>query len=357
MRSRTVSIGLIADPGLPEALADSVAEHLRQDLSGHLDSSVEWKVEVSEETLPLTADGDIPLLEQAPRLRADHHWDYVFYLTDLPRSHDQQPLACELGSCARAALISLPALGAFRLTARIRALVLALIVSADERSQDFPSMPAIRRAIGSKAVRRELACASGEAAYVTLPGRVNRWRLLTGMVRNNRPWELLRALTSCVAAATATGAFGIFYASIWTMANALHPVRLALISLAVIVALSAWLITHNGLWTASRSLAIPGQARLDNASTAATVIIGVAVMYVVLFLVLLCAAAVIISADYLRSQVGHPAGLLDYIRLSWLAASLGCLAGALGSNFDSDEAIREATYSRRAHRRRQLADS
>ncbi|MEX5261666.1 hypothetical protein [Kocuria sp. CPCC 205263] len=36
---------------------------------------------------------------------------------------------------------------------------------------------------------------------------------------------------------------------------------------------------------------------------------------------------------------------------------LAALAGALGSNFDSDEAIREATYSRREHQRRRLADT
>ena len=65
----------------------------------------------------------------------------------------------------------------------------------------------------------------------------------------------------------------------------------------------------------------------------------------------------VIEGGYLGSQLGHPVTLLDYGHLSWLAASLGTLAGALGSSFDSDEAVREATYSRRVHQRRKLADS
>src|SRR5699024_6425702 len=36
---------------------------------------------------------------------------------------------------------------------------------------------------------------------------------------------------------------------------------------------------------------------------------------------------------------------------------MGTLAGALGSNFDSPESIREATYSRRYHQRRELFDT
>jgi hypothetical protein len=80
-------------------------------------------------------------------------------------------------------------------------------------------------------------------------------------------------------------------------------------------------------------------------------------MYALLWSLLFLVGLAVIEADYLRSQLGHPVNLLDYGHLSWLAASLGTLAGALGSNFDSDEAIREATYSRREHQRRQLADA
>lgn len=53
---------------------------------------------------------------------------------------------------------------------------------------------------------------------------------------------------------------------------------------------------------------------------------------------------------------GHPVNLVGYLQLSWLATSLGTLAGALGSNSASEETVREATCSRRVHQRRELAD-
>lgn len=354
---RIVTIGVMADPGLPEKLARSLAEDLPRQLSRHVDSTVDWNVDIARGTLPLTEDGNIPLIAQAPRIKDDHRWDYLVYLTDLPRSHGPDPMVCELSSCAGAVLVSLPALGAWRLRARTRRLVVTLISSVLERSTDFPSPTAARQAVGHRAVHRVGPSGNSDIAYVTLPGRLNRTRLLAGMVRNNRPGRLLPALSGCIAAAAATGAFGIFYTTMWNMADALHPGRLTFISLVVIAALSVWLILHNGLWVKSLNPAVPGRTVLDNASTVITVFLSVALMYLVLYTILLCGAVTVIAADYLESQLGHPVTLLDYAQLSWLAASLGTMAGALGSNFDSDHAIREATYSRRAHQRRRLAES
>ncbi len=141
------------------------------------------------------------------------------------------------------------------------------------------------------------------------------------------------------------------------MSDALHPGRLAMISVVVTAALSGWLVVHNGLWNRIRGADAPDHALRDNASTVITVWLSVALMYVLLWVLLFLVGLAVIEAGYLQSQLGHAVNLLDYLHLSWLAASLGTLAGALGSNFDSDAAIREATYSRREHQRRQLADT
>lgn len=232
----------------------------------------------------------------------------------------------------------------------------ALVVAVQDGADDRPNALVAGSGRQLGIFRRTCFIQEGDASYILLPGYINEARLLAGMVRNNRPGGLLRALAGCVAAAAATGAFGIFYASIWSMSDALHLSRLIVISVLVISALSTWLIVHNGLWNRIRGSAAPRNARRDNLATVITVWLGTAMMYVLLWGALFLTALAVIAASYLESELGHPVTLLDYAHLSWLAASLGTLAGALGSNFDSDAAIREATYSRRVHQRRQLAD-
>ncbi|MFC7403451.1 hypothetical protein [Citricoccus sp. GCM10030269] len=304
---------------------------------------------------PLIGDGQIPLLDHVEALRERHGWDYMVYLTDLPRSHDGGPMVCEVSAAAKAALVPWPALGAVRLVARTRKLLATLIGSMRKGTEDYPSAPAARHALGRGAPGAGRG--AEDTVYLVLAGRLNQLRLLAGMVGSNQPGRLLPALSTSVATAAATGAFGIFFAPMWNLSDALPLVRLAAISAVVITALSGWLIIHNVLWNRTRHASDPWRAGRDNAATVVTVWLSVGMMYMVLWSVLFTAGLVVIEADDLQSQLKHPVSLLDYGHLSWLAASLGTLAGALGSNFDSEDAIREATYSRREHQRRQLADS
>ena len=96
---------------------------------------------------------------------------------------------------------------------------------------------------------------------------------------------------------------------------------------------------------------------LDNASTVVTVRVSVLLMYVILVALMLVLSLTVVDDSFLRSEVMHPVRFGDYLRLAWLSASMGTLAGALVSNFDSPEAIRESTYSQRYHKGRELFDT
>lgn len=192
----------MADPGLPEAVARSIAADLSRDLTADADADPRWEVEVSQQTLPLTREGSIPLLEHAQALRENHGWDYVVYLTDLPRSHERDPMVCEASATAEAALISLPALDAVCSEPRTRKLLSALIGSMRDGTEDCPFASAALQVPGRAVTRR--ASGTGDAVYIVLAGRWSRWRLLAAMVRSNRPGRLLPALSSGVAAAAAT---------------------------------------------------------------------------------------------------------------------------------------------------------
>ncbi|GAA4699910.1 hypothetical protein GCM10025781_17520 [Kocuria gwangalliensis] len=190
---------------------------------------------------------------------------------------------------------------------------------------------------------------------MVLTGPMSRPKLLAGMVRCNRPLRLLPALSSCMAAAVATGGFGIFYASIWNMSDALSTQRMAMISVFVVTAFSIWLIGHNGLWNPLKGAYDQMRSGLDNAATVITVGVGIAVMYLVIWAMLLAVTLAVVDAEYLAGDVGHSVNFTNYMDIAWLASALGMMGGALGLNFDSESAISEATYTRREYVRRRLA--
>jgi hypothetical protein len=93
---------------------------------------------------------------------------------------------------------------------------------------------------------------------------------------------------------------------------------------------------------------------MDNRATVGTVVIAAVMIYTTVFLALLVLSVVIVDTNYFRSQVNDEPFPWGYAKLAWLTASLGTFAGAIGSSFDNDDAIREATYNRREHLRRQI---
>jgi hypothetical protein len=80
-------------------------------------------------------------------------------------------------------------------------------------------------------------------------------------------------------------------------------------------------------------------------------------MYLGLLAAMFVLAIAVMDAGYLETQLERPVSIWDYVHLAWLSSCLGAFAGALGSNFDDEDAVREATYSLRWHERRKMFDS
>lgn len=112
-------IGLMADPGLPALMARKVNESLPELLPRRVDDSVDWTVDVVDEALSLNQDGDVDLVNRAPDLLRAHGWDMVLYITDLPHFEDNVPVVAEVAPQQRAAVLSLPTLGAVNLKRRV----------------------------------------------------------------------------------------------------------------------------------------------------------------------------------------------------------------------------------------------
>ena len=359
---RKVRLGVVADPGAPSDIAQRLPGVLPDLLSERVSQAVDWEVHVVREALPLDAHGVLPLLAEAGRRKPEAGWDMLVYLTDLPRRLATQPVVADLSTRDAICLISLPALGGLRLRHHVTRTLVYLVDRMHHAGSTEPAREAAedravtasrrgrllrRRTEWASPVREVRSSREDIDTSLALTGTRGRLRLLAGMVRNNRPWQLVPHLAGATAAAAGTAAFGIFYSSIWSMADALSPLRLTVISVLAIGAMVAWLLFYNHLWDSAAGHYSRKNAALYNAATLCTLTLGVACMYALLYTAALLSALTVIDSGYLASRLGHPAGFGDYATLAWLSCSMGIVAGALGSTLEDEQAIRQATYSRR----------
>lgn len=350
-------VGLLADPGVCTIVANRLVSELPAALSRWISDQVSWRVRVRSEAVALDADGEIPLADEAREIKPREGWDVLVCLTDLPQRAGTRPLIGCYSFTHGAAQVSLPANGWLRLVHTARDTVVRLVdevsgeaLDSDRMARDpykFPRRPTeLISPIRYVPSRQE-----GLDACLALVGARGKARLLLGMVRTNRPWRLVPGLSSATAAASAGGAFGIFFSNVWNLADSLSSMRLGLINVFAVTAMVVWLILYNNLWERPPGRGPRKLAVLYNVATVVTLSIGVACMYLVLFAVLLLGSVAVISGEYLQSTLGHPVGLGDYVSLVWLSSSMGTLAGALGSGLESEDAVRRATYSRREQER------
>lgn len=358
----TTVIGLMADPGQPALVAGRIREALEAELSMRVDASTGWRIDVVDEIVPLDPDGSVDLVRWATEVDARHDWDMVFYITDLPRYGQGRPVVAEVSRQHSAAILFLPALGVVRQDRRVVETMARLVGHLHRGAVDVgpeghvvtrdPDHPEALNALVPLSGTSSEAAGQAEQVYATGIWAVPR--LLTGMVQSNRPGRLPAAMTASAAAASAAGAYGVFFGSIWTLAADMGVDRLSVVTVLAVIGMTSWLIATNGLWARRSDWSTRRWAAMDNLATVITVAVAALMIYAGLFLLLFLASAVVVPPHYLSETLGVPAGIEHYLKLSWLAASLGLIAGAIGSSFDDDEAIRNATYSRRESERRAL---
>lgn len=157
------------------------------------------------------------------------------------------------------------------------------------------------------------------------------------------------------AGALATGAYVLVSANIWLVADSLGGVRLTGAMIFAMTALTAWLIVDHHLWERPTATTSQEQVVLYNVATGLTIGLGVLFLYVGLLALAFAANALVIDSKLLGRELGHTAGWSDRAVIAWMAASLGTVAGAIGSSLESDEAARQAAYGYRQRQRQAIA--
>ncbi|WP_314423286.1 hypothetical protein [uncultured Microbacterium sp.] len=326
-----IRVGLVADPASPTAVArrmTGVGPMLDADGDG-------WVVELVSEPFTLGSE-DVDVALERLRARADENrWDLVIGVTELPlRDDDGRYLLAAMDPQRHSAVLSLPALGGFRVQTRARRAVHGLV-----NDMAVPATPDEQR--------------------LPLPRLSARGRLLLGMVLANRPWLLAAGLKSALVAALATGAVATIEPSVWSLALSLSGWRLVAATVASVAIIIGWIVIDGRLWDRpdDASPEARERSRLYNTSTLLTLTIGISICYLALYVVNLAWGFFVLDLTVMSDALGRPVDIPELFVLTWFVASAATLGGALGTGLESDDAIRAATYSKREEdRRARLAD-
>jgi hypothetical protein len=349
-----VRVGVVNAPTLSDELIAGLVDDIRGELEARF-PDVRWAFQLADDGLVEPPAEDSEIVGAARQLLLTRAWDLVVVLTDLPLRVVRRPVVAHASPTHGVAVLSVPALGTLAVRRRLRDAVLrllgALLGEAEDDGADGRTDAARRRRIGSRL--RELGSdIEGQAPTLRFTTRVftGHLRLLFGMVRANRPWQLAARLSRALAAAAAAGVFALVTPDIWSLASALGWQRLTVVSVASVVAIGVTLIVGARLWERVTDPRTRQQIVLFNIATTATVVIGVAAFYAALFVLSLLAGLLLVVPSLLADAISNPVTFGDYVEVAWLTASLATVGGALGAGLESDEAVRRAAYTYRTSR-------
>jgi hypothetical protein len=338
------SILLVADPGVPAAIAERLSDSLQSALMDGAAADGKWDVSVRRDSYPVDEHAEV--LEVVRTIDpAGEPEDIVIYLTDLPRRVGTTPVIVDISLNDRFGLISIPGVGGVLIDRRVRNLAQTVVTELTCQSgRQHRSMKRLTRTQNDDVVR------------YAAPTALSRLHLLMGMVYANRPWRLAAGLSKVLMAAFAAGAVSLAYPTMWQLSDTMGPWRLSVATILASAAMIGWLILHHKLWERPPSAGQRERAVLYNAATVVTLTIGVAILHIGLFILLLLTAWWTLPPQLVAHNIGHPVGLSSLLLMAWLVSAVATLGGALGSGMEDDEAVKAAAYGVRQRERFDKSD-
>lgn len=363
-------LGIVASPGLGERIAADVSRDLPDLLSGQIDDQVSWNVQIVTDPLTGSNVEASELLDEVYKRLRIAEWDYAISLADLPLRRDTQINIVDVSVDRNIGCVSIPALGVIRLRSRVRAAILQIMselcrgahedgIDSQQARSDTSTDASDQRTrtsphrIWGMQMRRITPSDAGrgvDVSYVA-PSAMGYVRLLSGMVYANTPWTLFAGFKSTIAAAFATGAYGMIFTTLWKLGDDYSVARLMTLMIAAMAMLIAWTILAHNLWEKYEKRKSPYLTTLYNLATLFTITTAVIFAYVMIFILLFFAGVIFLPDSFLRSTLQHPVSPLNYLRTAWITASVATVAGAIGAGLEDTETVRDATFGWRQQQR------
>lgn len=334
-------LGVVVPPSLDassvQELTDGLPRLLNESYPG-----VGWDVRLVVEILDGLAPSE--LLETARDRLLDEDWDLAVVVSDLALRSGRKPVLTQISPVHKVGLVALPALRAVGRRESITTAVARLVGPLVGWDEDDEPEDRARRAHEMADDLPDLA----DENPIQFTGRVvaGNARVLLGLILANRPWRLAVTLSRALTAAAAAGVVTLATSDLWLLATAYGPLRLILLTVLAVGAVTLTLMIGADLWERPRRRVEREQVTLFNIATTTTVVIGVITFFGALFILSFLAAILLVDAGVFAAVVGESVGFAEYAQLSLLTAALATVGGALGAGLESDDVVRAAAFTR-----------
>ncbi len=383
MSQGTLSVGLVTPPGYPKKLSEQLSGELPELLSYYVRDECEWNVDSRVDPLTGVTENPEEVLEAGCKRKENEDWDYIVCLTDLPFFDGKKPILAEASTDRKVAIISLPGLGSTPMVKRIRQSILQLVnemyygspekgrekaqqrvqAKSDQQNEDLKDK-------GSKQlfkkgsverfspIKRVIKGENSpiDVQYIVKSRISGALRILTGMVRANRPWAIFPAFKKVIIFAFATGSYALVFPTLWQLSNSYGLWRMFMLMVVSSFLMVGWIVMAHNLWEKPRQDRAKYLRKLYNTATILTLLVTIGIYYIILFFMFGLAVLAFIPMGLLESQLSGPVGYDNYFYITWTATSISIIIGALGSALENEEVVLSSTYGYRQQQRYKTAN-
>lgn len=200
------------------------------------------------------------------------------------------------------------------------------------------------RGLADGMLRRGVKELRGIALYTRIlfahPMRVAR------AVFNHRPLLIVFSLSKLVFAAMAALVLALLSAELWHLGVEINTWRILLITAAVLLSATFYVVFRQRLYVGRVSLSLSEQAAFFNLTSFLTVLCVLSILFLIILAVTSLASLGIYPRYIVRQWLQkEQLSLLDYVKVSLLVSSLVMVVGALGAGLEENRHFRRVMYT------------
>ncbi len=166
-------------------------------------------------------------------------------------------------------------------------------------------------------------------------------------VRAAQPWLFPVRLSRLTVAAGSTLVVLLITAEAWDLGTRQRPATLAAMALVTLVATTGYVIHRQRLLVRRGGARLTEQAAVTNVAITLSVLLGLAVTYLALFVFTVALTAAFFAPSLVAgwaASVAGPIGPARYLRFAGFVAALGLAVGSLGASFEEQRYFRHIAY-------------